>query len=149
MTPLRDVRNPSASYLLSASISLPASRLERRYTRRREARMDEPSGARWQSCLAIGIVALTIASLVPLLDMTSSPAAAQDKLYHLAANAVTMKVDLNGSLRIRERLTFRFDLGTFSFGYRDIPWKGFDDLQDVLVTNVTGTPLDYSLRFAA
>src|SRR5438445_12344863 len=59
-----------------------------------------------------------------------------------------MKVDPNGSLRIRETLTFRFDLGTFSFAYRDIPWRGFDDLQDVSVTNETGWPLDFSLRFA-
>src|SRR5438309_4558167 len=110
--------------------------------------MDEPSGRRLRSSLAIGIVAMTIASLLPLLEMTSSPGAAQDKLYHLAANAIVMKVDPNGSLRIRETLTFRFDLGTFSFGYRDIPWKGFDDLQDVFVTNGTGTPLDFSLRFA-
>src|SRR5438445_2693640 len=113
-----------------------------------KARMDEPSGRWLRSSLAIGIVALTIASLLPLLDMTSSPGAAQDKLYHLAANAIIMKVIPNGSLRIRETLTFRFDLGTFSFAYRDIPWRGFDDLQDVSVTNETGWPLDFSLRFA-
>src|SRR5438128_12616078 len=113
-----------------------------------KARVEEPSGRRLRSSLAIGIVALTIASLLPLLDMTSSPGAAQDKLYHLVANAIIMKVDPNGSLRIRETLTFRFDLGTFSFAYRDIPWRGFDDLVDISVLDGAQVPLNYTVSFA-
>ena len=46
-----------------------------------------------------------------------------------------------------ERLTFSFDEGTFSFAFRDLPWKGFDDVADVSVENTTGSALDFTTTF--
>src|SRR6266704_1361815 len=66
----------------------------------------------------------------------------------LAANAISRDVVTSGALRIDERLTFSFDLGTFSFAYRDIPWQGFDDLVDFSVLDGAQVPLNYTLSFA-
>src|SRR5206468_9726086 len=77
-----------------------------------------------------------------------SHASAQEKVYHLASNAISLDVVTNGALRIEERLTFSFDLGRFSFAYRDIPWRGFDDLVDISVLDGAQVPLNYSVSFA-
>src|SRR5207244_357159 len=49
---------------------------------------------------------------------------------------------------IEERLTFSFALGTFSCAYRDIPWRGFDDLVDISVLDGAQVPLNYTVSFA-
>ena len=47
-----------------------------------------------------------------------------------------------------ERFTFSFDLGTFSFAYRDVPWRGFDDLVNVSVVDDANIPLPFTVGFA-
>src|SRR6059036_4154409 len=95
------------------------------------------------------VLLLAVGALVLLAAQASlSHASAQEKVYHLASNAISLDVVTNGALRIEERLTFSFDLGTFSFAYRDIPWRGFDDLVDISVLDGAQVPLNDSVSFA-
>ncbi|TLZ70683.1 MAG: DUF2207 domain-containing protein, partial [Methanobacteriota archaeon] len=94
------------------------------------------------------VVSILLLALLSLFAVASPPVRAQEKVYHLASNAVTLDLDANGSIRIAERLTFSFDLGTFSFAYRDIPWRGFDDILAVSVEDGAGTPESFAFWFA-
>ncbi|TLZ80305.1 MAG: DUF2207 domain-containing protein, partial [Methanobacteriota archaeon] len=95
------------------------------------------------------VLLLAVGALVLLAAQASVwHASAQEKVYHLAANAISLDVATNGALRIEEHLTFSFDLGTFSFAYRDIPWRGFDDLVDISVLDGAQVPLNYTVSFA-
>ena len=94
------------------------------------------------------VVSILLLALLSLFAVASPPVRAQEKVYHLASNAVTLDLDTNGSIRIAERLTFSFDLGTFSFAYRDIPWRGFDDILAVSVEDGAGSPQAFAFWFA-
>src|SRR2546426_6062892 len=95
------------------------------------------------------ILLLVVGALVLLAaEATVSHASAQEKVYHLAANAISLDVATNGALRIEEHLTFSFDLGTFSFAYRDIPWRGFDDLVGISDLDGAQVPLHHTVSFA-
>ncbi len=67
----------------------------------------------------------------------------------MSAYASAIDVRNDGSLKIAEKLNFTFGLGEFSFAYRDIPWKGFDEIKDISVLNQTSASIPYSLSFAS
>ena len=107
----------------------------------------DKSDARKSRSAKIGLVLLVVALLGGLTTSTHS-VRAQNKVYHLLTNAVSLDVGTNGQLQIEERLTFSFDIGTFSFAYRDIPWRGFDDLMGISVFDDTNMPLTFAEWFA-
>ncbi len=92
-----------------------------------------------------------LAPLVGSLLGTSSPIrpAAAEQQYHLASLHAVADVQTDGSIRMTEELTFQFDLGTFTYAYRDLPWRGFDELRDVQVLDQSGQPLPATVMFAA
>lgn len=89
--------------------------------------------------MAVALAAVVV-SFIP-------PAAGLDKIYHLAGYDVTLIVQRDGTLRISERIAFSFDQGTFTTGYRDIPWRGFDDIVGISVTDGSGTRIPFTLTF--
>lgn len=72
---------------------------------------------------------------------------AQAQSYHLSGYAVRFDVRSDGGIEITEQLTFRFDSGAFSFAFRDIPWRGFDDIGNVSVQDGVGAPADFTFWF--
>lgn len=49
--------------------------------------------------------------------------AAQEKRYAIDAYDVALAVQPDGSYRVTERLAYRFEGGTFTFAYRDVPMR--------------------------
>ncbi|NHJ84015.1 MAG: DUF2207 domain-containing protein [Asgard group archaeon] len=52
----------------------------------------------------------------------------------------TMNVGLDGSLLIREEMTFNLDSGSYGFAYRDLNWDGFHDVVTWSIESASGTP---------
>jgi len=75
-------------------------------------------------------------------------ASSQAKEYHLSEYYSTIQVQTDGSLKVAETLNFTFTQGNFSYAYRDIPWKGFEEIKDISVLSQSGSSLGYSLSFA-
>lgn len=74
-------------------------------------------------------------------------ATAAPQSYHLTALSVTLDAQRDGSIQITESMGFHFDVGTFSYAYRDIPWSSFDELTNVSVTDESGNVLGLQVRF--
>jgi uncharacterized protein (TIGR04222 family) len=60
-------------------------------------------------------------------------AEAQKKGYFISDYFVVMNVEPNGNLRVIETINYVFTKGTFSYAYREIPIKGFQDLEFISV----------------
>jgi hypothetical protein len=93
---------------------------------------------------AIVVTFLACFLAVPVIPVATS----QTKEYHLSAYDSRIDVQPDGSLRISETLDFTFTQGNFSFAYRDIPWKGFDQLTAITVLDQANATVPYSLSFA-
>lgn len=68
---------------------------------------------------------------------------AQDKVYEIDELSARLNLGPDGSYRIRETVTYDFQVGTFSFALRDIPLSNVDGMtdfsvrsSDVRITNV-------------
>ena len=81
--------------------------------------------------LAIGLAALTVSVLV-----LPSSAVAAAKAFILPEAAVSIVVNPDGSLDVRERLTFSFS-GPFQGAYRDIPRRSGESITSVSVAEGT------------
>src|SRR6266705_3067788 len=101
-------------------------------------------GSLRQPSAGILVLILLLLTATVLLPLASS----QNKEYHLSEYYSTIQVQTDGSLKVAETLNFTFTEGNFSYAYRDIPWKGFDDIKDISVVSQSGATLGYSLSFA-
>lgn len=101
------------------------------------------------AALVAAFLLLTGCAGVILGPASLIPAAAQEKVYHLASLHTYAEVRVDGSFSIREDIGFQFDMGTFTYAYRDLPWRGFDALQDVSVEDESGLQLPTSVAFGA
>jgi hypothetical protein len=85
--------------------------------------------------------------LAVVLGLVASPALAADEGSRFVWDevAVTVRLQDDGSARVREEDSVRFYGGPFRQGYREIPLAAIDDISQVTVTEVTnGTPREYT-----
>lgn len=78
-----------------------------------------------------------------VLSTGGSPSFA--KRYHVSNHDVDIDVLANGDLHITETLGYSFDVGTFTYAYRKIPVRRFDDIEFVSLTSPDG-PLTIDRR---
>lgn len=81
-------------------------------------------------CLALLI------QVVLILPFIAAPAAAEDystKVYEVSAYRFELGAGGDGTVQVREDITFKYISGDFSFAFRVIPHSGFDELRDFRV----------------
>ncbi len=61
------------------------------------------------------------------------PASAQEKVYEIAGLRASLELRPDGSYRIREEITYDFQVGSFTFAERDIPLSNTDGVNLVTV----------------
>ncbi len=66
------------------------------------------------------------------------PAVLQGKSYDIADYDVEVKVRADGIYEVTETIHFRFQSGTFRYGYRKIPSDRIDTVRDVTVSDIDG-----------
>ncbi len=96
-----------------------------------------------QSPIIAILALLTVLTVVP-----AWPVHADEKEYEVSHYHVVIEAYRNGTLRITETITFRFVQGSFTYAYRYIPHKGFDDLRllDVSSNTTEITSLQFKQR---
>jgi len=84
---------------------------------------------KWRhAALAILLLAVGLAALLPY-----STSSAEQKKYAISQYDILVLVMRNGTLRFRERITFQFVEGTFTYAFRKIYYTGFDDIVGISV----------------
>jgi len=71
--------------------------------------------------------------LISVAIFFSPPLSAQEKVYEIADLQARLELRADGSYRIREAITYDFQVGTFTFAERDIPLSGSDGVGIVTV----------------
>ncbi|MEA2460365.1 MAG: hypothetical protein QOH90_542, partial [Actinomycetota bacterium] len=74
---------------------------------------------------------VSVACLALVLCLQATPALA--KSFSLPQASIDVQVDQHGGIHVTERLTYEFD-GDFSGGYREIPLRSGESIDDVSVT---------------
>lgn len=83
-----------------------------------------------------GRVARILGAAALLLAAASPPATAR-KEYHAEAYHVTLRVQPDGSVNVREEIRVRFDGGPFTFFYRGIPFTRTDGIDGIIASHST------------
>jgi len=79
--------------------------------------------------LLLPLGALLLSSLVP----AGTGLRAQEKVYEIADLTARLELRPNGSYHIREQITYDFQVGSFTFGVRDIPLSDIDGVGNLTV----------------
>jgi hypothetical protein len=83
-----------------------------------------------------GRVARMLGAVTLLLAAVSPPATAR-KEYHAETYRVTLRVQPDGSISVREEIRVRFDGGPFTFFYRGIPFTRTDGIDRISASDST------------
>jgi hypothetical protein len=92
-------------------------------------RMRTRSGGTGRTARILGAAALLLAAV--------SPPATARKEYHAEAYFVTLRVQPDGSVNVREEIRVRFDGGPFTFFYRGIPFTRTDGIDRIAASDST------------
>ncbi|MCK4547807.1 MAG: DUF2207 domain-containing protein, partial [Candidatus Eisenbacteria sp.] len=76
--------------------------------------------------------------LLAAVMVAMSTGAAEAKRYHVSDYDVQIDVLENGDLRVAETIRYAFTKGTFTYAYRKIPVRHFDDIEFVSVSSPDG-----------
>jgi hypothetical protein len=93
------------------------------------------------------LFAILLVAAVALAQASVTPSISAQKQYHVTSYGTTLEVQIDGSLKIVERISFSFDEGSFSFAFRDIPWVGYDEIRDLRVEDENGQNLGFEFWF--
>jgi len=73
------------------------------------------------------------ALLLPSFAPTGNGLEAQEKVYEIADLTARLELRSDGSYHIREEITYDFQVGSFTFGVRDIPLSDIDGVGNLTV----------------
>ncbi|UCC25424.1 MAG: DUF2207 domain-containing protein, partial [Gemmatimonadales bacterium] len=73
--------------------------------------------------------------LLAILALLPSPGPAQEKVYEIASLQARLELLPSGDYRIREAITFDFQVGEFTFAERDIPASNTGGIGNVRVSS--------------
>ncbi len=73
--------------------------------------------------------------LLAVLALLPAPGPAQEKVYEIASLRARLELLPSGDYRIREAITFDFQVGEFTFAERDIPSSNTDGIGNVRVSS--------------
>lgn len=83
--------------------------------------------------------ATAVSLLIPLAwSLSVGHAVAEKRAYHISDYDVVLDVHENGDLAVVETIRYAFTAGTFTWAYREIPVKGFDEIERVSLTSPDG-----------
>ena len=85
-----------------------------------------PNAIRW-------LISPSIALALALSALATEPLQGQDKVYEISDYHTRLELTPGGTYRVRERITFDFQVGSFTFADRNIPLAYTDGVSQVRV----------------
>ena len=87
-----------------------------------------PNAIRW-------LISPAIALALALAALAAEPLQGQDKVYEISDYHTRLELTPDGTYRVRERITFDFQVGSFTFAERNIPLANSDGVSPVRVVS--------------